>query len=130
MRVREIRGHYGSVAAWVVADSADLAARNTAWNAIDDLDDVTEEQRLQAELLRCVAGNPFRQSSFQPDWRTETAVAIAARMYESKDFSAMPVLADAIEEAGCPDRGMFTHCREPGQHTRGCWVVDLVLGKS
>ncbi|MDY3556283.1 hypothetical protein R5W24_005446 [Gemmata sp. JC717] len=52
-------------------------------------------------------------------------------MYESRDFSAMPILADALQDAGCEDGAVLDHCRDPhGVHVRGCWVVDLVLGKS
>jgi len=51
-------------------------------------------------------------------------------MYESRDFAPMPVLADALEEAGCDDAAVLAHCRDPqAPHVRGCWVVDLVLGK-
>ena len=67
---------------------------------------------------------------FDPRWRTEHTVGIAAKMYEDRDFAALPILADALEEAGCDSDTILTHCREPGVHVRGCWVVDLVLGKS
>ncbi|MDY3562094.1 hypothetical protein R5W23_003540 [Gemmata sp. JC673] len=50
-------------------------------------------------------------------------------MYESRDFSAMPILADALQDAGCDRADILDHCRGPGQHVRGCWVVDLVLNK-
>jgi hypothetical protein len=80
--------------------------------------------------LRDIFGNPFRPVSFSPEWRTDTAVALARTMYESRDFSAMPILADALQEAGCDGDAVLTHCRDTGQvHVRGCWVVDLVLGK-
>ena len=82
-----------------------------------------------AFLLRDVFGNPFRPVTFSPEWRTETAVAIARGMYESRDFSAMPILADALQDAGCDNDEILDHCRGPGPHVRGCWVVDLVLGK-
>jgi hypothetical protein len=50
-------------------------------------------------------------------------------MYESRDFGAMPILADALQDAGCEDAAILGHCRGAGPHVRGCWVVDLVLGK-
>jgi hypothetical protein len=50
-------------------------------------------------------------------------------MYESRDFTAMPILADALQDAGCDNEQILGHCRGPGLHMRGCWVVDLVLGK-
>jgi hypothetical protein len=80
--------------------------------------------------IRDVFGNPFRLVAFSPEWRTETAVALARGMYESRDFGAMPILADALQEAGCDCEDILNHCRDPRQvHVRGCWVVDLVLGK-
>jgi hypothetical protein len=63
------------------------------------------------------------------EWRTDTAVTLARQMYESRDFSAMPILADALQDAGCDNEDVLSHCRGPGPHVRGCWVVDLVLGK-
>jgi hypothetical protein len=52
-------------------------------------------------------------------------------MYEARDFSAIPILADALQDAGCGSADILTHCRDSNQvHVRGCWVVDLVLGKS
>ena len=65
-----------------------------------------------------------------PAWRTDTALSLARQMYESRDFSAMPILADALQDAGCDSDDILNHCRGPGPHVRGCWVVDLVLGKS
>jgi hypothetical protein len=70
-----------------------------------------------------------RPVSFSPEWRTDTAVALARQMYDSRDFGAMPILADALQDAGCDNEGILTHCRGEGPHVRGCWVVDLVLGK-
>jgi hypothetical protein len=74
-------------------------------------------------------GNPFRPVTFSPEWRTGTAVSLARQMYESRDFSAMPILADALQDAVCDDEDILAHCRSEGAHVRGCWVVDLVLGK-
>jgi hypothetical protein len=82
-----------------------------------------------AELLREVVGNPFRPVPFSPDWRTDTVIALAHQMYEAREFGAMPILADALQDAGCDSADILDHCRGPGPHVRGCWVVDLVLGK-
>ena len=79
--------------------------------------------------MRCVIGNPFRPISFSPDWRTDTVVILSRQMYESREFSAMLILADALQDAGCDSADILNHCRGPGPHVRGCWVVDLVLGK-
>ena len=89
------------------------------------------EERNQVALARDIFGNPFRPVAFEPDWRTSTAVAIAKQMYDARDFGAMPILADALQDAGCENEDVLTHCRDAmGVHVRGCWVVDLVLGKS
>jgi hypothetical protein len=80
-------------------------------------------------FLRDIFGNPFRPATLDPVWRTSTVTALARQMYESRDFSAMPILADALQDAGCENEDMLDHCRGPGPHVRGCWVVDLVLGK-
>jgi hypothetical protein len=81
------------------------------------------------EQFRCVAGNPFRPVAFEPHWRTETVVALAAGIYAECAFDRMPILADALEEAGCDSADVLSHCRGPGPHVRGCWVVDRVLDK-
>jgi hypothetical protein len=83
----------------------------------------------QARLLRCILGNPFRPVSISPAWRTPTVVAIARAAYEERGFEELPVLADALEEAGCDNRDVLDHCRHGGEHARGCWVVDGLLDK-
>jgi hypothetical protein len=82
-----------------------------------------------AALVRDVAGNPFRPAAFPPDWLTSTAVALADGIYDERAFDRLPVLADALEDAGCDDPDILAHCRRPGPHVRGCWVVDRVLGR-
>lgn len=82
-------------------------------------------------ILRDIFGNPFRPVAFSPGWHTDTAVALARQMYESRDFGATPILADSLQEAGCDSEDVLNHCRDSNQvHVRGCWAVDLVLGKS
>jgi hypothetical protein len=83
----------------------------------------------EAHLVREIFGNPFWPVAFLPEWRTSTAVALARGMYESRDFGAMPILADALQDAGCDSGAVLDHCRGAGPHVRGCWVVDLLLGK-
>ncbi len=87
------------------------------------------EQAEQVALVRDIFGNPFHPVTFSPAWRTDTAVSLAKQMYESREFSAMPILADALQDAGCDNDDILNHCRGDGPHVRGCWVVDLVLGK-
>lgn len=71
----------------------------------------------------------FRPVTFSPEWRTGTALTLAQQMYDAREFSAMPILADALQDAGCDCAAILDHCRGPGPHVRGGWVVDLVLGK-
>jgi hypothetical protein len=87
------------------------------------------ENAAQCRLLRDIFGNPFRPVTLDPEWLTFTVTALARQMYESRDFSAMPILADALQDAGCDSEDILGHCRGEGPHVRGCWVVDLVLGK-
>jgi|SRR5579883_86267 len=88
----------------------------------------THLYRWLGHLVRDIFGNPFRPVTFSPSWHTDTAVTLARQMYESRDFSAMPILADALQDAGCDNDDILTHCRDPKHpHVRGCWVMDLVL---
>jgi hypothetical protein len=93
-------------------------------------DDLARYLAELADPLRDIFGNPFRPLTFDAAWLTSTAVSLARGMYESRDFGAMPILADALQDAGCDSEDVLNHCRAPGPHVRGCWVVDLVLGKS
>jgi hypothetical protein len=87
-----------------------------------------------ANQLREVFGNPFRRSLPLPPsilaWNDGTIDRLAASIYNERDFTYLAVLADALEETGCTNADILNHLREPGLHVRGCWVVDLLLGKS
>ena len=91
--------------------------RENAWH---------RERRAQASLVRDVFGNPFRPVSQQPTWRTEAVLELARAAYGG-DFDSLPVLADALERAGCDSAELLAHCRGPGPHVRGCWVLNLLL---
>jgi hypothetical protein len=81
-------------------------------------------------LIRDIFGNPFRPISFLPEWRTSTVLALAQGIYEERAIDRMPILADALQDCGCDNEDILNHCRdEKATHVRGCWVVDLVLGK-
>jgi hypothetical protein len=85
------------------------------------------------DLMRDVVGNPYRPSGRNGAWLAwngGTIPKLAAAIYKDRAFERLPVLADALEDAGCTDSAILTHCRGPGPHARGCWVVDLLLGKS
>jgi len=95
-----------------------------------------EEPATQCFWLREIIGNPFRPVALDPSWRTPTVTALAAAAYEDRvlpvgtlDNDRLAVLADALEDAGCNDEQLLAHLREPSPHVRGCWVIDLLLGK-
>lgn len=99
--------------------------------AIANLEELANFEYELRPLLHDICGNPFRPVTFSPSWRTDTALSLARTMYDSRDFSAMPILADALQDAGCDNDDILSHCRDPQQaHVRGCWVVDLLLGKA
>jgi hypothetical protein len=82
-----------------------------------------------ARLLLDIFGDPMRVPSFQPNWRSSNSVGLARAIYDDRAFDRLPILADALMDAGCDDEQILAHCRSEGPHVRGCWVVDLVLGK-
>jgi hypothetical protein len=104
------------------------AARNAARYAHQALS--LPDERVYPDLLRDIFGNPFRPLTFSPVWKTSAALSLAATIYDERTFDHLPILADALEDAGCNDAAILSHCRRPGPHARGCWVVDVVLGKS
>lgn len=94
------------------------------------------EARAQCELVRDIVGGPAQQGPPPPCCRTPTARALARAAYEDRSLPAghldpvcLGVLSDALEEEGCEDDELLSHLRSPGPHVRGCWAVDLVLGK-
>jgi hypothetical protein len=120
------------LAAWHAADlSAWKGAFNTAHSIAPRYGDERDAQakNSQCHLIRDIFGNPFRPVVADPAWLTPTVVAIAEAIYRDRAFDRLPILADALEEAGCTDADLLLHCRQPGEHVRGCWAVDLVLGK-
>jgi hypothetical protein len=98
-----------------------------------------ERGRPMMAILRCIFGNPFRPASLSPAvlaWNDATVVRLGQAAYDERhmpegslDNGRLAVLADALEEAGCSDADILDHLRGPGPHVRGCWVVDLLLGK-
>jgi hypothetical protein len=81
------------------------------------------------QLLLCIFGNPFRPAALEPSCRTALIEQMARGIYDDRRFEDLPILADALEEAGCTSRDVLDHCRSPGPHVRGCWAVDLILNK-
>lgn len=76
------------------------------------------------------SASPWASVPVDPSWLTSTVLSLARQMYESRDFSTMPILADALQDAGCGNDDILAHCRGPGPHVKGCWALDLVLAKS
>jgi hypothetical protein len=91
---------------------------------------LADQLRLMSQLLRDIVGNPFHPIALKPSWRTSNVVALARGVYDDRAFDHLPILADALEEAGCTDQTILDHLRGPGPHVRGCWILDAVLGKS
>ena len=124
----------GDVAPWPWLASA------AAWRGSFDFDTVLslcneaasaseDESTHHCHLLREILGNPFRPVALDPAWRTAAVTQLAGAIYEERAFDRLPILAAALEDAGCTSPDILNHCRQPGPHVRGCWLVDLVLGK-
>jgi hypothetical protein len=119
-RAAKAAGYY---VARSTAPSKRHAAKRTA---------VKAERTAQCALLRDIMGNPFQPvtpNPAWPAWNDRTILRLTEGIYADRAFDRLPILADALEEAGCTDEAILSHCRGPGPHVRGCWVVDLVLGK-
>jgi hypothetical protein len=83
-------------------------------------------------LLRCVFGNPVHPAAIDPAifrWNDGTAVKLAQGIYDDRAFDRLPILADALEDAGCTDAAFLEHLRGAGPHVRGCFAIDAILGK-
>jgi hypothetical protein len=113
-------------AAHALAKNAALGVAESDFSRTRD-DAYAAELAAQADLVRELFGNPFRPLEFSSQWRTDTAVALARAMSDAREFSAMPILADALQDAGCNSAELLDHCRGDQPHTLGCWAVDLVL---
>jgi hypothetical protein len=132
------------VVAWRAATAAQDATRDTGrsagWNCMAETSRAVNPQdtnhcdpgelRQQAHILRCIFGNPLRPAILEATWlNAGTGVKMAESIYEEGAFDHLPILADALEEAGCDNADILKHCRSDGPHVRGCWVVDMLLGK-
>ena len=87
---------------------------------------------IQAGLIRDIFENALRCASVHSaslSWNGGTVLKLAQCIYDERAFDRLPILADALEEAGCTEQAILDHCRGPGPHVRGCWVIDLILGK-
>lgn len=122
-------GVAGTAVGWPGTPSA--AAARVGHTRLDYLRAVASvlPEREQCDLLRDVFGNPFRPATRDPAWRGGVVTAMARAIYDERRFDDLPILADALQDAGCDDADVLGHCRGGGEHARGCWAVDLILGK-
>ncbi len=125
--------HASQAAVWTTSQSSAFAAREAADAAIAatvcDPDDPEEDNAYQSMTLHCIFGNPFRPVTVDPSWLTATVVSLATAIYDERAFDRLPILADALEDAGCINEEILNHCRRPGEHVRGCWAVDRLLDR-
>ena len=82
------------------------------------------------ERRKPTSAPPLPVPEADPSWLTSTVLALAGGIYEERAFDRLPILADALMDAGCANDDVLNHCRSDGPHVRGCWVVDLILGKA
>ncbi len=118
--------------AWAAHAATDPDGWGAAAGSVRQLADATwgdGDAGWAAACLRDVLGNPFRPVTADPTWFSPTGVSLADAIYADRAFDRLPVLADALEEAGCDNADVLSHCRGDGGHVRGCWVIDLLLGK-
>lgn len=119
-----------AVIRWAIA--AACSTSKAASEAAGVAESVSNRKELATgcALLREIVGNPFRPVAFDPAWRTSDVMLLAQGIYEGRAFDRMPILADALQEAGCEEADILDHLRDPrAAHVRGCWALDLVLGK-
>lgn len=81
----------------------------------------------QCALIRCVF--PLRPVTRDPGWLTSDVVALSRSIYDEQAWDRMSILADTLEDAGCTDEQVLSHCRGEISHCRGCWCVDAILGR-
>lgn len=111
-------------------DHPDPGKHNLTTEGRAFLQAVVEEHAIQCEFLRDIVGNPFRPVAPEQTWLTNEVISLARTMYESRNFKAMPQLANALQDAGCNDDSILSHCRcKRTPHVRGCCVLDLILNK-
>ncbi len=121
--VTQFRASGPHAMAWYVAYFSTQLFGENGWEA---------QQGHLVGLLRHIIGNLFRPARIDPTlllWNDGTVRKIAQAIYDERAFERLPILADALEDAGCDNADILNHCRQPGVHVRGCWVVDLLLGK-
>jgi len=113
--------------AWTVAHSLRESDQDEA-----KVEEYSRELLEQIRILYDIFGTTFRPVLIDTDWlawNSGYVKRLAQGFYDSRDFSAMLILADVLEDAGCTEAALLDHLRGPGPHVRGCWALDLLLGK-
>jgi hypothetical protein len=108
-------------------DEAEHEEDEGAWEAA-----YAAAKAVQADLARDIFGSPFRAAKLKRSWlawNDGTIPKLAQAIYDDRAFDGLPMLADALEEAGCTNADILNHCRQPGEHVRGCWLIDLLTGR-
>jgi hypothetical protein len=105
----------------VILQTSLAQANSVGWHA---------ERHLQANLLRDIFGNPYRQPSLKPNWLLPRVIDLVRSIYCHRAYDRLALLGDVLEEAGCDSADILSHCRSDTEHVRGCWVVDAILGRS
>jgi hypothetical protein len=152
----EVRGATAQERAWAAAHAAHwltageidggawMAAKTACHNAYKAVADVDELRALdvrceagrryespwQSDLLRCIFGDPFRLLTLDRSCLSGPVVRLAGEIYDGRGFDRMPMLGEALEGAGCADEVLLAHCRISTVHSRGCWAIDTLLGKT
>jgi hypothetical protein len=106
-----------------------ISDRETCLREIERRHRIANDILGSSALLREIIGNPFRRIQFERRWATSNVAELARTIYAERAFERMPILADALMDAGCDDADILDHCRADAPHMRGCWVVDLVLAR-
>ena len=118
--------------AWIAAENYPGGIWNAPYEILGVQGiNVGAEKKAQCAILRDIC-NPFHPVVLAKSWLAWNGGMvrkIAQAIYDERAFERMPILADVLEDAGCDDADLLAHCRGPGPHARGCWVVDLLLGK-
>jgi hypothetical protein len=132
--VTEANENFRVTEVWTAAVEARVAAAAVP-NCLVPGIDVTnlDDSLLLPDVLREIFGNPFQWRIADQAWcsrNNHAAQRLATTIYDDGNFERLPMLADALEDAGCADPELLGHLRSPGPHVRGCWAVDLVLGKN
>ena len=133
-RFQELLAECGGVASWLDQETFEFySLEDPSRTFFPELKPVANEDRTTRESVDCLTialceglGRPLPEACLPPHWKTQEIVGMARGIKEDKAFDRLPILADALEEAGCNNADILGHCRGPGPHVRGCWVVDLL----